>query len=220
MSKSSNSKEAHVYPTRSGFGSKKSSPLTPHMMKRKDHPLSNDEGGSLQLQLSGRHLKVGSGFTNTVDSSFFVSREDESGTGVEDDGAGTKGVSVAIEVMLVMPEGFRCIHDSTTTEDTINKLCRNYGTSREVILLFPAKGYDAYTLDILEESRKIFQKIKDRKYDPLDRAGDPFNQHRVVLVLKVSAPSPGYQASDLLALDTSLLTPFRPLKLLEVMKTK
>ncbi|KAK1565347.1 hypothetical protein Q3G72_024542 [Acer saccharum] len=42
-----------------------------------------------------------------------------------------------------------------------------------------------------EESRKILQKIKDEKYDPLGRGGDRFHQHQVDLVLKIYAPSPG-----------------------------
>ncbi|KAI9153635.1 hypothetical protein LWI28_014275 [Acer negundo] len=58
----------------------------------------------------------------------------------------------------------------------------------EVVARFLKNTRDVSTIP--EEPRKIFQRIKDKKYDPLDRCGDPFNQHRVDLVLKVSAPSP------------------------------
>ncbi|KAK4845874.1 hypothetical protein QYF36_010104 [Acer negundo] len=35
------------------------------------------------------------------------------------------------------------------------------------------KKWDA--VNISKEFRKIFQRIKDKKYDPMDRGGDPFN---------------------------------------------
>ncbi|KAK4846694.1 hypothetical protein QYF36_020937 [Acer negundo] len=74
----------------------------------------------------------------------FGSREDES-EGEEDEGARNKGVSIAMGAMLTMPEGFGCLSDSTTTEETIKRLRCDYGIPIDVILSLPIKGYDAYT---------------------------------------------------------------------------
>ncbi|KAK4841478.1 hypothetical protein QYF36_005120 [Acer negundo] len=74
MSRGSESKKTHDCPSGSGSGSEKSSPLSLSTRKRNNHPLSDDEGGSLPLRRSSNHVRVKSGFTNTADSPLSVSR--------------------------------------------------------------------------------------------------------------------------------------------------
>ncbi|KAI9192828.1 hypothetical protein LWI28_028162 [Acer negundo] len=106
MSIGSYSKKAYNYLSELGSRSEKGSNLTSYTKKRKDHPISNDEGGSLRLQRSSLHSKVVSGFTNIVDSPLSVSREDKYGTGEKGNSASTTGFSIAMEATLFIPRGF------------------------------------------------------------------------------------------------------------------
>ncbi|KAK1554532.1 hypothetical protein Q3G72_013599 [Acer saccharum] len=47
------------------------------------------------------------------------------------EGAGDEGVLIAMEAIHVMPEGFGCVSDSTTIEETLKRLCRDYGIPKE-----------------------------------------------------------------------------------------
>lgn len=69
-----------------------------------------------------------------------MSGEDESEVGEDENGTGNKGVSIALGVTHVMLEGFGCVSDSTTTDETIRRLRRDYGIPSEVILSLPVKG--------------------------------------------------------------------------------
>ncbi|KAK1560017.1 hypothetical protein Q3G72_021219 [Acer saccharum] len=82
----SNDKELHDYPSSSESPEGSSSFHTGR--KWRDHPLSNDEGGSLQLHWSSCHVRVRSSFTNTYDSPLAVSGE-------ESDKEGDKDIKVA-----------------------------------------------------------------------------------------------------------------------------
>ncbi|KAI9174522.1 hypothetical protein LWI28_018538 [Acer negundo] len=204
-------------------GSVEASGLIFRLKKRKEHPFSDTEGGSLRLWRSDHHSKVGLGFTNVVGSPLAVSEggeseeeeeeeedEDEEEEEEEEEGGDTEMILIAMWVTLTMPEGFGYITDSTVTEETLRRLRDEYG--------IPNKKQGEVSLP--EESRKILQRIKDKKYNPLGRGGDPFNQYLVHQILKISAPSHGYQASDLFQIVhsvTKLTLPHSP-RLIEVKK--
>ncbi|KAI9181677.1 hypothetical protein LWI28_017444 [Acer negundo] len=170
MSASSNFKKA--YDSSSSSRSVEASNLVFKSKKRKEHPLSDTEGGSQRFRRFGRHSKVRKRFTNTAGSPLSISK---AGASKEEEGGDV---------------------DEKKRGD----------------------------VSLSEESRKILQRIKDKKYDPLSRGGDPFNQHRVDQVLRIFALSPvscvSYQAGDLSqdALDATKPAPPHPPKLTEVKK--
>ncbi|KAI9176558.1 hypothetical protein LWI28_004234 [Acer negundo] len=78
----SNDKELRDYPF--SLRSPESSPSIPTGKKRKDYPLSDDDGGYLQLRRFDRHARVGFSFTNTADSPLAVSGEESDEEGDND----------------------------------------------------------------------------------------------------------------------------------------
>ncbi|KAI9192677.1 hypothetical protein LWI28_026458 [Acer negundo] len=132
MSDGSDSKEAFDYSFSSGSGSEEAFSLVFKSKKRKKHPISNTEGGSLRLRQSGHHSKFKSGFTNTAGSPLSISEEGES---KEEEGGGVEEVSIAMGVTLTIPEGFGCVTNSTATEETLIRLRCEYGIPKETTKL-------------------------------------------------------------------------------------
>ncbi|KAK4846593.1 hypothetical protein QYF36_019592 [Acer negundo] len=145
----SNDKELRDYPF--SLRSPESSPSIPTGKKRKDYPLSDDDGGYLQLRRFDRHARVGFSFTNTADSPLAVSgkESDEEGDNdikvVRSERYGADAISLANVLTLFMPNGFSCILDSTATKDTITLIRREYNIPLDVLLSLPVKCYNSYT---------------------------------------------------------------------------
>ncbi|KAK4848559.1 hypothetical protein QYF36_014495 [Acer negundo] len=121
MSASSNFKKA--YDSSSSSRSVEASNLVFKSKKRKEHPLSDTEGGSQRFRRFGRHSKVRKRFTNTAGSPLSISK---AGASKEEEGGDVDEVSIAMRVTLIMPEGFDCVTDSTATKETLRRLRHNY----------------------------------------------------------------------------------------------
>ncbi|KAK3193226.1 hypothetical protein Dsin_024536 [Dipteronia sinensis] len=122
-----------------------------HLRKRKNYPLSDDEGGKIKLRLSGRNTSIGTGFTNILDSSLSMSTGESSGTVDQVEGAvwigrdGVDLVSMVIGLTLSLRKEFNCIPDSTAIRETLAKIHYEYSVPKDIILSLPIKGFTAYT---------------------------------------------------------------------------
>ncbi|KAK4854407.1 hypothetical protein QYF36_023415 [Acer negundo] len=206
-------------------------------LRRSDH---HSKVGLGFTNVVGTPLAVSEGGESNEEEEEEEDEEEEE----EEEVGGTEMILIAMWVTWTMPEGFRYVTDSTVTEETLRRLRDNKmgfavpntkgkdgDWKSEWIVIEGKWGQDCFIagesnwkkqgdVSLPEESRKILQRIKDKKYNPLGRGGDPFNQYLVHQILKISAPSHGYQASDLFQIVhsvTKLTLPHSP-RLIEVKK--
>ncbi|KAK0606848.1 hypothetical protein LWI29_005159 [Acer saccharum] len=137
------------------------------------------------------YLRVGSGFTNTANSPFVVSREEPSEEGdeyieaIRSEGDRADMISLARGPMLFMLDGFGCIPDSTSTKDTIAMDHNRYGIPLNVLMSLPIKGKE-----IFKASKALVPKEKEVSV---------LNKEEVVVAFKRRRLGEGWDRDHILA---------------------